>query len=162
MVKHVHEEWSSDLAVKTEAILRRAEQRKPRWVKVVDTALYWTLLFLAIVGNFVISVVLVPFLLIMKGWPLYFSLVFVGASFGWLFSFILMNIEKLETSQHIMASIFLPALALINVGIMAVLSNKLIVMMKLSTPPHNPLIVGGVYVLGYIIPYGILHAQNKM
>lgn len=161
MVKHVHKEWSSDLAVKTDEILRRAEERKPRWIRVVDSALYWVLMLSAIIGNFVVSVVLVPFLLILKGWSLYFSLLFIGASFGWLFSFILLNLEKLQTKHHIIASIFIPSLALINVGIMAVLSNKLIVLMELPTQPHNPFLVGAAYVLGYVIPYAIMHLKTK-
>jgi len=159
-MKHEHKEWSSDLAVRTEEILSHAEQRKPGWIKTVDGALYWVLLIIAIVGNFIVSVVLVPFLLILKGAPLYFSLFFVGASFGWVFSFILHNLEKLQREQHIIASVFIPALALINVGIFAVLSNKLIILLKLTTPPHNPFLVGAVYVFGYVLPGSIAHLRK--
>ena len=160
-MKHVHKEWTPELAVRTEEILRHAEQRKPGWVRGVDSALYWVLLIIAIVGNFVVSVVLVPFLLILKGASLYFSLFFIGASFGWLFSFILHNLEKLESHQHIIASVFIPALAVINVGIFAVLSNKLIILLKLATPPHNPFLVGAVYVLGYVLPGSLIHLRKK-
>lgn len=159
---HVHKEWSPDIAARTERILQRAELRKSGWVRAIDKGLYWTLLFVAIVGNFIVSVVLVPFLLMFKGWPLWFSLFFIGASFGWLFSFILHSLEKLEVRQHIIASIFIPALALINVGIFAVLSNKLIAIMELTTPPHNPFIVGGMYVFGYVLPYSVLHVMKKV
>jgi hypothetical protein len=160
-MKHEHKEWSPELAVRTEEILRHAEQRKPKWVKSVDNALYWVLLIVAILGNFVVSVVLVPFLLILKGAALYFSLFFIGASFGWLFSFILHNLERLQAHQHIIASVFIPALAIINVGIFAVLSNKLIILLKLATPPHNPFIVGAVYVFGYVLPGSIGHLRKK-
>ena len=160
-MKHEHKEWSSDLAAKTEEILRHGETAKPSWIRTIDNALYWTLLFLAIIGNFIISVVLVPFLLILKGAALYFSLFFVGASFGWVFSFILHSLAKLQKDQHIIASIFIPAIALINVGIFASLSNKLIVLLKLTTPPHNPFLVGAVYVLGYVLPDSISHMMKK-
>jgi hypothetical protein len=158
---HVHKDWTPEIAVKTEKILGEAERRKSGWVKTVDSTLYWLLLFLAIVANFIVSVVLVPFLLILKGATLYFSLFFIGASFGWVFSFILHGIEKLKKDQHIIASIFLPCLALINVGIFAVLSNKLIILLKLGTPPHNPVFVGAVYVLGYVLPGAIVHLRKK-
>ena len=160
-MKHEHKEWSPDFAAKTEQILQRAEKSKPFWIQNVDKALYWILLFLAIVGNFVISVVLVPFLLILKGASLYFSLFFVGASFGWVFSFILHHLQRLQKEQHVIASIFIPCLALINVGIFAALSNKLIILLKLTTPPHNPFLVGAVYVLGYVIPGSISHLLKK-
>jgi hypothetical protein len=48
-----------DLAAKTEEILRRADQSKPYWIRSVDNMLYWVLLFIAIIGNFILSVVLV-------------------------------------------------------------------------------------------------------
>ncbi len=160
-MKHEHKEWSPELAVRTEEILRHAEQRKPSWIRNVDNALYWVLLIIAILGNFVVSVILVPFLLILKGAALYFSLFFIGASFGWMFSFILHNLEKLQKEQHIIASLFIPALAVINVGIFAVLSNKLIILLKLTTPPHNPFLVGAVYVFGYVLPGSIAHLRKK-
>ncbi len=160
-MKHEHKEWSPELAVRTEEILRHAEQRKPGWIRNIDGALYWVLLIIAILGNFIVSVVLVPFLLILKGAALYFSLFFIGASFGWLFSFILHNLEKLQSNQHIIASVFIPCLALINVGIFAVLSNKLIILLKLTTPPHNPFLVGAAYVFGYVLPGSIVHLRKK-
>jgi len=159
-MKHKHKEYSTEFAAKTAHILRRAEQRKPPWIKRLDSTLYWTLLVIAIIGNFVLSVVLVPFLLILKGTGLYFTLFVIGLSFGWLFSFILHSMEKLETTQHFIAAIFMPALALINVGIFAILSNKLIILMKLPTPPHNPFLIGGVYVFAYVLPGAIAHVRK--
>ncbi|MEM3154482.1 MAG: hypothetical protein QW165_02860 [Candidatus Woesearchaeota archaeon] len=158
---HVHKEWSPDLAAKTEQILRSAEKAKSAGMRFVDSSLYWILLIIAILGNFILSVVLVPFLITMRGLPLYFSLFFIGGSFGWMFSFILHHIEQLKKGQHIIASIFIPALAIINVGIFAMLSNKLIFLMKLSTPPHNPFLVGAVYVFGYVLPGSIIHFGKK-
>lgn len=160
-MKHEHKEWDSEIAVKTERILEAGESEKSGWVQNVDSALYWVLLLISILANFIISVVLVPFLLILKGWSLYFSLLFIGLSFGWLFSFILHNLEQIQKEQHIIASVFIPCLALINVGIFAVLSNKLIFLLKLATPPHNPFFVGAFYVFGYVLPNAISHLRKK-
>jgi len=134
---------------------------KTFFTRSIEVALYWVFLFLVIVGNFIISVVLVPFFLVFRGFFLYFSLFFIGLSFGCLFGFILASLERMKTRQHIIWSIFIPALALINVGIFAVLSNKLIYLMKLSTPAHNPMLVGACYVFGYVIPSAILHLKKK-
>lgn len=124
----------------------------PYWARVSDALVYWVVLFIAILGNFVLSVVLVPFLLVLKGLGLYFSLFFIGASFGAVFWFILQSIESSQKKKRIIWEIFIPALALINVGIFAVLSNDLIVLLKLSTPPHNPMLVGAAYTFGYVLP----------
>jgi len=129
-----------------------AKSGVPYWGYISDTLVYWIVLFIAILGNFVLSVVLVPFLLVLKGLGLYFSLFFIGASFGSVFWFILQSIENVQKKKRIIWEIFIPALALINVGIFAVLSNDLIAILELSTPPHNPMIVGAAYTLGYVLP----------
>ncbi|PIN75825.1 hypothetical protein COV18_01435 [Candidatus Woesearchaeota archaeon CG10_big_fil_rev_8_21_14_0_10_37_12] len=127
----------------------------------LNAIVYWLLLILAIVGNFIVSVVLVPFLLMLKGWFLFASLFFIGLSFGWLFSFIIHSLEELEVQQKIIASVFIPCLALINVGMMAILANRLIEILNLTTPPHNAALVGAVYVLGYVIPDAAEHLRTK-
>jgi hypothetical protein len=157
---HLHKDWSPDLAAKTERILRTAEKAKSAGMRFVDSSLYWLLLIIAIIGNFIVSVVLVPFLIALKGWPLYLSLLLISVSFGGMFSFILHNLEQLKSKQHIIASVFIPCLALINVAIFAMLSNKLIILMKLGTPPHNPLLIGAVYVFGYVLPGSLAHLRK--
>lgn len=143
------------LQKETLEIFRRAEQLKPYSIRFIDASLPWVLLFLSVLGNFIVSVVLVPMLLILKGWLLYLVLFLIGSSFGWAFGFILHSVQKIR-KPLIILPVFIPSLALINVGIFAVLSNRLISLLHLSTPPHNPLIVGASYVLGYILPYVLL------
>ena len=140
--------------------ITRTDARKSVWVRRIDSSLFWLLLVIAIVGNFCVSVILVPFFLIMKGATLYGSLFFIGMSFGWLFSFILHSIEQVQKKRKIIASIFIPSIALINVGIFAILSNRLIEILQLSTPLHNPAFIGAMYVLGYIIPDALAHLKK--
>lgn len=160
-MKHEHKEWSSDLAVRTEEVLEVSQRAKPSWVVASDAIVYWVVLFVAIVGNFVLSVVLVPFLLVLRGSGLYFSLFFIGASFGAMFWFILQSIERAQKKKRIIWEIFIPSLALINVGIFAVLSNDLIVLLELSTPPHNPMLVGAAYTFGYVLPSALWKIVRK-
>jgi hypothetical protein len=136
------------------------EEAVPYWASISDSLVYWVVLFIAILGNFILSVVLVPFLLVLRGLGLYFSLFFIGASFGAMFWFILQSIERTQ-KKRIIWEIFIPALALINVGIFAVLSNDLIVLLELSTPPHNPMIVGAAYTFGYVLPSALWKIVRK-
>jgi len=156
---HAHPDWTPDAAAKTEAMLARAKTTP--LTRTINNALYWILLVIAIVGNFVVSVVLVPFLVSLKGTGLYFILFFIGLSFGLVFGFILHSLEDLKPRKHIMASVFIPAIAIINVAMMAILSNKLIMIMKLETPEHSPAIVGAVYVFGYVVPEILGHFLKR-
>ncbi|OYT32549.1 hypothetical protein B6U93_01325 [Candidatus Woesearchaeota archaeon ex4484_78] len=147
-------------ANKTEIILEKRKQKRKPIIKNINTLLYWTLLIISIIGNFIISVVLVPFLLILKGPALYFSLFFLSLSFGYLFSFVLHSIEELQPKQYIIAHIFIPSIALINIAIITVLSNKLILLLKLTTPFHNPLLVGMAYFVGYLTPEALKYRKR--
>ncbi len=158
-LKHEHREWTPELAVRTEQIIRKAKEHKPNWIVRIDSLLYWIMLFLAIAGNFAVSVILVPMLIALKGITLYFTLFFTGASFGWFFTYLLHELE--ETGKHIKTSILIAALAIINIGIFAILSNKLITMLNIATPPHNPLLVGAIYVFGYVLPDAIRHVKKN-
>ncbi len=149
------------LALRTPEIIMAAERKKGAITHFIDVSLFWVLLVLAITGNFVLSVALVPFLLVLKGAILYLSLFMIALSFGILFSFLLHGIDKLSGKKHILATVFIPSLALINVVIFAILSNKIILLLNLTTPPHNPLAIGAIYVFGYVLPEALIHPTKK-
>lgn len=146
-----------ELRVGSERLLRTQRAASVRWI---DTAVYWVLLLLAIVANFVVSVVLVPILLVLEGFGLFLILFFIGISFGWLFGYVLHSLE-VHGKQHVIWSIFIPVLAIINVAIFTMLSNKLIGLLKLSTPVHDPLLIGVFYVAGFILPGAVQHVMKS-
>lgn len=119
------------------------------------------MLFLAILGNFILSVVMVPVLIALRGVFLYVCIFIIAMSFGALFSFLLHGIEYARPRQHLLASILIPALALINVAIFANLTNKLIILLHLAEPGHNPWFVATVYVAGYVLPEAMTHLIKK-
>ncbi len=126
----------------------------------LSSTLFWVFLAITIIANFIISTILVPIMLVMTKLSLYFSITFIGFSFGYILHSILISIEELDKGHHIIAGILIPSLALINVAIFTRLSNNLIKMMHLKTPSHNPLIIGIVYVIAFITPY-ITHTLIK-
>lgn len=133
---------------------------KPTWIKVVDISLYWVLLVLAILANFVISVTLVPILMTTQGLTLYFLIFVIAVTFGFLFSQLLRAIQYLQKT-HIIIGALIPAIALINFAILTILSNRLITALELSTAPHNPWIVAVVYVLAYSMPEFLTHQLKR-
>ena len=127
----------------------------------IDSILLHVMLFLAIFGNFILSVVMVPVLIALRGIFLYVCIYIIAMSFGALFSFLLHGIEMAKPSQHLLASILIPSLALINVAIFANLTNKLIVLLHLAEPGHNVILVGLVYVFGYVTPEILTHVLHR-
>ena len=159
-MKHAHDSWTPEEAAKTQAILAKAEAKKSPFVRTIDALLYWVLLLLAILANFVLSVVLAPALLVITGPFLYFLLFIAGATFGWLFGFILHSLERLQPTQHVIAGIAVPVLAFLNVVIIATLTNKLASLMHLPIS-HLPFLVAISYAVGYVLPGMVQHRSQK-
>lgn len=151
--KLVKKGWSQRDVEETIDILAAAEGKKSRFVGWLDDALIWISLLIAIVGNFLMSVVLVPFLLILSGGYLYAILLASGVAFGTLFTVILKAIEEMKTEKHIITGVFIPVFGLINMYIIARLSNKLITVLQLKTSEHSPALVSMIYVFAFILPF---------
>ena len=153
--------WSQREIDKTIKILDSAESKKSEKIKFLDEVLIWISLFVAVVGNFVLSVVIVPFLIIMSGIALYATIFCFGAAFGMLFTIILRNMARFEQKMHILAGLFIPVIGLINVYILARMSNKLISLLQLKTSEHNPLLVSVMYIFAFLLPYLLLHYAGE-
>ncbi|MBI5378207.1 MAG: hypothetical protein HZA82_06240 [Thaumarchaeota archaeon] len=149
--------WSQKEIDKTAQILSAAEEKKSKWVVLLDNALIWVVLLIAVFGNFVLSVVLVPFLVILSGGYLYLSLLVFGVSFGLLFSLILRSSEGVKEEQHIMANVFIPVVGLINMYIIARLCNKLILILQFKSTENSPALVSMIYMFAFLLPYLVMH-----
>lgn len=119
----------------------------------MNPLIYWLVLLVAIIGNLIVSVAMIPFLLVIGTVELYFFIALMGFIFGLLFNLLLGTLEHLEAKHHIMAGVFIPALAIINVYMMVTIANSLSGLIQVNIH-QNALFVGIVYVLAYSAPYG--------
>lgn len=145
--------WTQKEISKAIKIISTSEKNKPKLIVVLDKLVYWFALILAIIGNLIISVVLIPFLLVLNYMQLYFVITIIAFSFGLLFSLLLRDIEGLDKRHHIIAGIFIPCLALINIYVMVNLANYLDKIFKLTKVTHNPVLISIVYAVFFILPY---------
>lgn len=118
----------------------------------LNPVIYWMVLLVAIIGNLILAVAMIPFLLVIGTIQLYFFIALMGFIFGLLFDLLLRTLEHLEAKHHIIAGAFIPALALINVYVMVNIANSLSQVIQ-SNIHQNPLLVGIVYVIAFISPY---------
>ena len=151
-----HKGWTSDEIEKARRILETAQEKKSQKILVLDAVIYWVALFVAILGNVVVSVVLIPFLLALRDILLYVIIITLGVAFGLLFDLLIRDIDTLSSRHYIIAGIFIPCLAITNVFLMANFSNTLTVSMHLKNI-HPPLLVGAVYTIAFIAPYLLSH-----
>ena len=145
--------FSKKDAKKTIDIIQKAEERKSPKIKFLDSIIYWFILIVAIIGNLIISILLIPFLLAFKTLPLYLIIFILAVMFGFLFSQLIKDIENLERKHHIIAWAFIPALAVINTYYMTSFANHLTETLKLPLTQHSPLLISVTYVFAFILPY---------
>jgi hypothetical protein len=123
-------------------------------VRFLDSVIYWGALLVAILGNFVLSIVVIPILLAFDDLSLVIVIAAIAAAFGILMDVVLREIEHLRHHTVIIPELFIPALALINVYIITTLTNSAAVIAGLQT--HNPWIVSVMYVCGFSLPHFVL------
>jgi len=145
--------WSRKEKQEAINILRSAEKEKTPLIKFFDAISYWVALLIAVAGNFLVSVVIVPLLLTLSGVPLYFTLFFVGISFGALIYTVIRMVEAITPKKNVIAGLFIVALAVINIYIITGLTNKLELQMGLTTNVQDPILISVFYAVGYLTPY---------
>lgn len=145
--------WTFEEIKKAADILEGAKEKKTKFMAFLDATVYWFVLMIAIMANMVLAIILVPFLLVFPAAPLYVLVVSLGLTFGLIFNTILKDLAELEKKEHLVAGIFIPAIALINVFYMVSFSNHLAQTIRINEITHNPVIVSVFYVVAFTIPY---------
>jgi hypothetical protein len=130
-------------------IIEKAKKSKHPQIKILDKFVYWFSLLIAVIGNLIISISLIPVLLVLKGPLLYIVVITLGISFGLLFELLIRGIEDLETKHHLLLSIAIPIIAVIN---FIIVSNNMKTLIGIESQ-QNPVIVGAVYTIAFMLPY---------
>jgi hypothetical protein len=149
--------WNKKDISRTIKIIERAKKNRHPQIKILDKFVYWYSLLLAIIGNLIISIALIPVLLALKGAQLYTVIITLGLAFGLLFELLIRGIENLETKHHLFLGIIIPVIAVIN---FIIVSNNMKTFIGIENP-QNPVIVGIVYAVAFILPYAVYQVFLK-
>jgi len=159
----VEKGWSEEEIEKTLNVMYSEEkmQKHENFAFGVHPILYWVGLVVAIIGNLLIAVTLIPFLMILNSTQLYIILGVVGVVFGAMFSVILKDIEHVDQSHHIVAGVFIPAIALLTVYIMVNVANRFNDLIK-NENPHSAVGLSIIYLVCFSAPYFFYKVQYFM
>lgn len=155
--------WSEDEIQRVANVMLQQAEKKERSLLFSESfkaLVYWGGLIVAIAGNFFASAFLIPLLLILSKSFLYILISMLGLCFGFMFSILIRDIEKVDEKHHIIGGVFIPAIAAINVYVMVDLSNSFNTILKLRSGQigqafevHNPVWISVAYVLSFVLPY---------
>ncbi len=145
--------WTKEDINKAKDILEKAESKKKTEAKIIDRSMYWMILLMLIVCNFVLAIILVPLLLLLKPLLLYSSAAIIALCFGFFMDLILRDIEIMDRSHHAIIGLFLPGIAILTIYFMTHAFYNLAGRLGLVFESHHPLIVGFVYAFFFMAPY---------
>ena len=153
--------WNEKEIIKAESILEKEKEHDVHFSKIV----FWSALVVIIFANLVVSLILIPFLIVLREFILYLIIIILAGTIGFLYNFLKTDMGHLEKKHHLMAGIIIPVIALVNILIMVIVSNRFIAEIEINNPPHNPWIVAIVFAIAFVIPYFVdklrIHFQEN-
>jgi len=144
--------WGEKEIDKALDIIHNAKQLKTPENKFLERRIYWILLLIILVGDFTISVALMPVLVALNGALPYFIIIVLGLIFGFLFELVIRSIEHLERRHHIFLAFIIPLTLLVDFFIVSRISNNIARTLGLATS-HNPVLISIVYAYSFAMPY---------
>jgi len=146
--------WPAKEIEKTIKIIEEAKNKKHSLFGISNKSVFWIALIITILGNFIISISLIPSLIVLSSVPLFLVIIVLGINFGFLFEILIRSIEHLEAKHHILLGILIPLVAILNFLNITVISNNLGKVFRIDNP-HNPFVIGLVYSISFILPYAV-------
>lgn len=154
--------WSESDIYKAENIMESAAEKSGS--KRIDLFVYWTALIISIILNVIVSGVILPLMFIVHGLALIGMVFVISLFFGWIFYILVKDIENMEIHHHIIAGLFIPAIALVNIFIIVNIGNRIIQLnmpQLMNIPLSHPLQISIVYAIGFTVPYLISQLKHK-
>jgi hypothetical protein len=152
--------WSNKDIVSTIRILNDSSESKNHSAIALDAAVYWIALILMIMGSIVLSIIMIPSFIALSSFALYFIIIVISYAFGTMFSILINEIEAIQ-GRKIVAQVFIPALALINMYYITRVTNIFTIAMNIKNN-HNPFLMSAIYAFFFIAPYFINEFIKKI
>ncbi len=141
-----------------DAEIKKAEQalaRDLRYDVHFSKMVFWSAIIVIVFANMVVAGVLIPFLIALNQWVLYSAVILLAGTVGFLYNFLITDIGHLERKHHVWAGILVPLLALGNIVVVVILSNRFIEDARIQNVPHDPYVLAVVFAIAFILPYVI-------
>jgi len=150
--------WNENEIKKAENILEKEEKHDTHFSKIV----FWSALVVIIFANLLVSLILIPFLIVLNKWLLYTTIIILASTVGFLYNFLITDIGHLARKHHLIAAIIIPILALANMLTMVFVSNRFIRELKIDNVQHNIWITAIVFAVAFILPYFLDQIRIKL
>ena len=125
--------WNDKELRKAEEILNKETERDLHF----STMVFWSAVLVIIFANLIVSLILIPFLIVLNSWVLYLIVISLGFTIGSLYAFLINSSSYFKTKHHLLGGVIIPIIALANFIGMVLVANKFIADAKINNLPHN-------------------------
>jgi len=144
--------WSKHEIAHAEKILKEAESKKHPHVRHLENSLYWFTLIIGIIGTMLLSIVLIPVLVVSNDFWSYALTAVFGFLLGAIIIIIIKDLHWLEGHHHLLISLLIPIVAIFNFFIVVNRVNLFNYSIGINTT-HNPILIGMIYFIFFLVPY---------
>jgi hypothetical protein len=153
--------WSEEELTRAHSVFSKSEQTKSTRHKFLDKLVLWGAFVIMFAGNTVALIALMPFFVIFPNTIIYVVAALIGLCFGFLYELILRDVQHtFHGHHHALAFILLPYLAI--VGAIIILGYANAHLPNLFHYERHPILIGFIYVIGFLIPYIVMVYKNKL
>jgi len=147
--------WTKEELDKAEEIVNEKEAHDKSGSLVhSNRILFWSVMFVIIIGNALIAFILIPMILVFTELAMSVFSLIVGLLAGLLFNFLVWDIEdNLQRRHHVIAILAIPTLAIVNLYGIVRISNAINDVFQITAVREDPLSIAAFYVVGFLIPY---------
>ncbi len=146
--------WSTEEIAHAAAIIDEAEDKKHVGAQFLDKTVFGVALFVLVVLNIISAILLLPFLFTLQGGIVNVIIAIVGMVFGIIFTILIADIDRLNRAHHRAFLITFIVSGIINFAIITKFVQD--ISAKTTLPIiHNAYILGGTYIVTFLVPYGI-------
>lgn len=124
-----------------------------QYAKQSSRIMYWLVLLLLTICNFLIFAFLVPFMLILKATHLFLIVGTIGFVFGLIFNFLINDIEHLEPKHHKFAAAFIPSISVLNIFMLVSIQQFLRGFYSYTN--LDKYYASFIYIVLFMIPYAL-------
>jgi hypothetical protein len=142
--------WSTKEIDKASKIIEEAENKKITGIKLIESSVYWTLLFLLIIATVVCSAFLTPFIFAIRSQFIIVITAVLGFIFGTMFSILIADINKNQKNKNLVLTLAFSGV--INAGLIINFAADFSTRSGLPLT-HNPYIIAGIYLFSYLTPH---------
>ena len=154
------EGWSGkDLSHVDEILEDEKKQEKHAHIKKHLTHFsFWTLLLGVIVINFIMAISIVPFLLFLQGPIILISSIILGFLIGFMFNYMMLELEGLEDEHHVIIILLVPILGVLDVLLINAIMLRL---SSLFSVGYNYDAAVLLFVIFFLAPYVVYHIWHR-